>query len=130
MCGRWFRHLGAHIVKGHGATAREYKEDYGFPLSMPLICDEMREVKREKALAVVDQSYKRNFFTKKAVAVRFKKGHSGYRRMSEFEKKKVVERINSVNGRKRTPGACPVCRAIVKHVESHLFNKHGLLKVK
>ena len=59
----------------------------------------------------------------------FKKGRSGIRRISKIEKENIIKRINKVNSQNKVFKNCPVCNIKYKHLESHLYNKHKLLRV-
>ena len=126
ICGGNFPHLGSHIYHMHGVTAREYKMEYGLPYKMALISKEIYDKKvdrfeedREKYLKNLTREFS------------FEKGRDGNRRISEYERRTVEQRIKDVNERKRSIGyePCPVCNMKFKHLESHLFNAHGFIKV-
>jgi len=38
ICGRWLKALGTHLIKAHGTTAVQYKEEFSLPKRFPLIC--------------------------------------------------------------------------------------------
>jgi hypothetical protein len=126
ICGKVFQHLGSHLFHGHGVTAREYKEEYGLPYNMALISDEVYR-KKSEAFNERREEYLKNL-TKSGKKYQFKKGADGHRRISEYEKKRYVARILDVNKRKKKMEACLVCKMTFNHMESHLYNKHGLLK--
>jgi hypothetical protein len=119
--------LGSHIYHKHGYTAREYKEEYELPYKMPLISDTVRE-KKQVAFNLHRKKYLKNLAVG-GKEYQFKKGQSGYRRISEYEMKKVVARIKNVNATNKAE-KCPVCHMEYDKLPSHLFNKHGLLRVK
>ena len=125
-CGKQFKHLGSHIFHKHNMLAREYKSKYELPYIMGLVTEEISEKQRK--------ANKRNkshqWMVKKSKKYRFKKGHPGQRRISEHERKVIFERILRVNKSYKIPRSCPVCRMKFNHLESHLFQKHGLIKVR
>lgn len=128
ICGRSYHHLGSHIWHGHQITAREYKEEFELPYKMALISEEVYEKKRER-FEEDREKYLRNL-AKHGKKFQFKKGHSGLRRISQHERQIILERILKVNKTKGRLEQCPVCRMRYRHLESHLYNKHGMLKLK
>jgi len=127
ICGKNFKHLGSHIFHQHGLTAREYKMEYGLPYKMGLISVEIYEKKsarfeedREKYLGNIRAGGEKN---------QFKKGHANFgMRTSEWDRKRQIKQIEAINeGRKSKMEPCPVCKMTFRSVESHLYNKHGLL---
>lgn len=126
ICGKYWNHLGSHLWHKHQVLARDYKEEFGLPFKMSLISQEVYE-KKSEAFNKHRKKYLNNLL-KSGKKYRFKKGQSGVRRISEYEKKKVLARILDVNKRKEKLESCPVCRMKFNHVESHLFNKHKLLR--
>lgn len=125
ICGKSFRHLGSHLWHGHHVLAREYKEEFGLPYKMSLITDEIKEKKRDATVNMVP-TFKKNF--KNSKQFQFKKGQTGQRRVSQREREVVLERIKEVN-KKRKPEHCPVCNIIFDNVDSHMANKHKLLRI-
>lgn len=126
LCGKNCAHLGSHIYHKHGISAREYKEEFELPYQMSLISVEIRE----KKIARFDEGrekYLKNLTRQHS----FEKGRDGNRRISGYERKTVEARIKEVNARKSSKGyePCPVCAMKFKHLESHLFNAHGFIKV-
>lgn len=103
--------------------ARDYKAKFELPYRDALITDEIKEKKHRKAMKI--KIWEKNFVG--AEKYQFKKGHSGYRRISREERKRYLARIEEVNQRHQSFRPCPVCRIKYKHMESHLFNKHGLI---
>ena len=126
ICGRSFKHLGSHLWHGHHVLAREYKEEFGLPYNMSLITDEIKEKKSDATLHW-KETFKENF--KNSKKYQFKKGKPGIRRISQHERETILARINEVN-KKRKPEPCPVCKMIYPNVDSHLANKHKLLRIK
>lgn len=127
ICGKSFHHLGSHIFHGHGITAREYKEEFELPYKMALISDQVYQ-KKKNAFEERREFYLENF-KKSGKKYQFKKGQTGQRRISQHERDVNLKRILEVN-KKRKPEKCPVCRMIFDNVDSHLANKHKLLKIK
>lgn len=127
ICGKSYDHLGSHIFHFHGITAREYKEEFELPYKMALISDKVYQKKKE-AFEERREEYLENLL-KSGKKHRFKKGHTGQRRISQHERDVNLKRILEVN-KKRKPEKCPVCRMIFDNVDSHLANKHKLLKIK
>lgn len=127
MCGKQYHHLGSHIWHAHKILAREYKEEFELPFKMSLISNQVYEKKRE-AFEDKREMYLANL-AKGGKKHQFKKGHSGVRRISQYERKALMERILKVNKSKEKLAQCPMCRMKFNHIESHLFNKHKLLKV-
>jgi hypothetical protein len=127
LCGKRYHHLGSHIWHGHHITAREYKEEFELPFKMALISDTIYEKKR-LAFEEHREMYLKNL-TKSGKKYQFKKGHSGVRRISQHERKVIMERILKVNKSKSRLEQCPVCRMKFNHLQSHLFNKHKMIQV-
>lgn len=127
ICNKSFHHLGSHIFHGHGITAREYKTEFELPYKMALISDEIWK-KKHDAFEKDREKYLVNL-KKEGKKYQFKKGHTGQRRISQHEREVNLKRILSVN-KNRRPEKCPVCKMIFDNVDSHLANKHKLLKIK
>jgi len=127
ICGKEFKHLGSHIWHGHKILAKEYKEEFGLPYNMALISDEIK-LKKQDAFEQDRERYVANL-KKAGKKYQFVKGQSGQHRTSEHERKAVLERIENYNAR-RKPEQCPVCKMIFDHLDSHLANKHKLLRIK
>ena len=127
ICGKSFHHLGSHIFHFHGITAREYKTEYELPFKMALISNEVY-LKKKEAFEKDSEKYLKNL-KKHGKKYQFKKGHTGQRRISQHEREVNLKRILEVN-KKRKPEKCPVCRMIFDNLDSHLANKHKLLKIK
>lgn len=128
ICNRRFHHLGSHIAHGHKMLAREYKEEFELPFKMALISDRIK-IKKRIAFDEDREKYLGNL-RKSGKRYQFKKGQSGLRRISQHERDVNIKRILAVNKKKKKPELCEVCRMRFNHVESHLYNKHRLLKVK
>ena len=127
MCKRFYDHLGSHIFHFHGITAREYKTEYELPFKMALISNEVY-LKKKEAFEKDSEKYLKNL-KKHGKKYQFKKGCTGQRRISQHERDVNLKRILEVN-KKRKPEKCPVCKMIFDNVDSHLANKHKLLKIK
>jgi len=128
ICKKRYSHLGSHIWHGHKILAREYKEEFELPFKMSLISDTIYEKKRA-AFELDRERYLKNL-TKSGKKYQFKKGHSGLRRVSQHERKILIERILKVNKSKGRLEQCAVCRMKFNHLESHLYNAHRLISVK
>ena len=127
ICGKRFNHLGSHIWHKHKILAIEYKEEFELPYKWGLISEEIKQKKRLKANW--RKTWKKNF--KNSKNYQFKKGQSRFPRISQTQRQEQIKRILSVNTRKKSKlEQCPVCKMKFNHLESHLFNAHGLLKVK
>ena len=131
ICGRYYRHLGSHLWHGHRILSKEYKEQFELPYNMALITDEIKEKKRRKAY-LWQKTWKKNFKNSKKYQIGKPQSgiHSGTHRTSQWERRIIIERIKKVNQRKKKLSQCPVCKMKYYYIESHLFNKHRLLKVK
>ena len=127
MCGRRFKHLGSHLWHGHQVLAREYKEEFGLPYNTALISNEIK-AKKQVAFEEYREKYVKNLI-RAGKKYQFRKGHTGLRRISEQERVTIVKRIKEVNKRKKVLQPCPVCKIQFNHLESHLYNKHKLIKV-
>jgi hypothetical protein len=127
ICKKQFKHLGSHIWHKHKILAKEYKEEFELPYNWGLISDEIKEKKSEKAKWL--KTWIKNF--KDSKKYQFKKGKTGQRRVSQTERKIFIKRILDLNKKKKSKmESCPVCKMKFYHIESHLYNKHGLLKIK
>lgn len=124
ICGKNFNHLGSHIWHKHKITAREYKQEFGLPYNISLISRQIYD-KKVDAFNENRDKYLSNIL--KDNGFRFKKGKDGSRRISDLERKRFIERINEVN-RKKKPEKCPVCNMVFNHLDSHLYNKHRLIR--
>ena len=124
LCGKQFNHLGSHIWHAHKVLARDYKAEFGLPYNMALTTPEIRE--KQQASSLEYKTYERNF--KGSKKFYFKKGKDGHRRISEHERKILIERIKNVNKNMHAE-KCPVCKMEFKNLASHLFMKHNLLRI-
>jgi len=50
ICGRWYRSLGSHVVKAHGWSADDYREEFGLNRGQELCIPELSEVFRQNAI--------------------------------------------------------------------------------
>jgi hypothetical protein len=126
ICGKKYRHLGSHIWHKHKILAREYKEKFGLPYDEALISEDIK-IKKQIAFEKDREKYLKNL--EGSEKYQFKKGRSGHRRVSEKERQVIIERIKIVNKNKK-PEKCPICNLIYENLDSHLFMKHGFLKIK
>lgn len=127
ICGKLFNHLGSHIWHKHKVLTREYKTEFGLPYKMTLITSEIKQ-KKQDAFEENRDVYVANL-KKAGKKYQFVKGRTGQRRISEHERKTTLERIENYNANQR-PEKCPVCNMIFEHLDSHLANKHKLLRIK
>ncbi|MCK4454464.1 hypothetical protein KAU51_03980 [Candidatus Parcubacteria bacterium] len=126
LCGKECRHLGSHVWHAHGMLAIEYKEEFGLDHSFSLIDDDIREKLSEANLRNSKQNRKNLVVGGKKH--RFKKGREnagGY--LSTQRKRRIYENLAKMNKRKKE--RCPVCNMIFDKLDSHLYNKHKLLRV-
>lgn len=127
LCGKKCEHLGSHISKAHKTTAKEYKEEFGLPYNMSLISLKVLKKKQEK-FEEDREKYLKNL-SLHGSKFHFKKGKTGKRRISERERREFIARIAKVN-KEREPEVCPCCNMEFKNLDSHLYNKHNLLRIK
>lgn len=126
ICNKEWKHLGSHL-KVHNITTRAYKEKFGLPYRLSLTSQEVL-IKKQKAQK---KWLKLNGvkFAKAGKKHRFKKGQTNHgRHRSQKEKEQAIENIKKENTKREKLEICPVCNMQYKHLESHLYNKHGLLK--
>jgi len=127
ICGKKYRHLGSHLWHGHGILAKDYKEKFGLPYQEALITENIYW-KKKNHFEKHRRKYLNNFL-KAGNVHRFRKGDKFPRRISEAERKRVLKRILDENKKRKKSVACVVCRIKYLHIESHLYNKHRLIKV-
>jgi len=127
-CFKDYKHLGSHLWHRHQILAREYKEEFGLPYNYALINREIKEKKRIKFFANPKRSLEN--LRKDGKKYQFKRRHNGHRRISEKERRIIIARIKKVVRRHKNFVSCPVCKVKYRHLESHLYNKHRLTKVK
>jgi hypothetical protein len=127
-CNRYYKHLGSHIWHRHKMLARDYKTKFGLPWKMGLVTPDIAH--KQSVANRKHKAIRRRNFLKGGVRNRFKKGHTGQRRISEHERINIMKRILDVNKRKKKLQRCPVCRMQFNHMESHLYQKHKLINVR
>lgn len=123
ICGERFLYLGSHVWHKHHLKSKKYKEMYGLPHNLKLISEEVTQKKKE-AYNKDREKYLKNLSDK----YRFTKGfnrHKGFY-YSKMEKENNINAILS----KKLKGVCPICKTSFEHLQSHLYNKHGLIVVK
>lgn len=121
ICGKDCLYLGSHVFHAHKLIAKSYKELYRLPHKLMLISPEVRE-KKQKAFNRDREKYLSNLSTDNS----FKKGSKGRFKTytSDFERKNKIKNILC----RKIKGICPICKTSFEHLNSHLFNKHGLIK--
>lgn len=124
LCNLEFEHLGSHIFHGHQMTARAYKTKFGLDYKMALISDAVKKKKqiafeRTRDIAISN-------LTKNGKKYRFKPGHTNLQRISQQTKTRLAKQSKEVQEKQH--GLCPVCNIGYDHVDSHLYNAHGLKK--
>jgi hypothetical protein len=124
ICHEQFLYLGSHVWHKHKLKSQKYKEMFGLPHKFMLISDSVRD-KKSKRFNERREYYMKNI---EGTEHRFAKGSQKTRYRSKAEMKKVTERINNVNTNLKLE-CCPVCNQHYEHLDSHLFNKHKLLRV-
>lgn len=129
ICNEKFEHLGSHIYHAHGIKANDYKAKFGLAKGLSLISETVEKKKKEK-FNEDREKYLKNITGANSLKHRFKKGSVGKKRyFARRERERVKERIQDENKNKK-PELCPVCNIKFKHLDSHLFNKHKLIRVK
>lgn len=48
ICGRTLRHLGAHLFMKHGMTSRQYKQELGVHLKIPLTDPDVEQLQKRR----------------------------------------------------------------------------------
>ena len=125
VCRKRFHHLGSHIWHKHKMLARDYKTEFELPYKMGLVSEQVRHKQR-----IAENKWKgHKNFKKGGKKYQFKKGHTGQRRISDFERAKILKQIINVNREHKKLKQCPVCRMQYNHVESHLYQVHKLVSV-
>lgn len=125
VCGGEFKHLGSHLWHKHHFKADEYKSMYGLPHNLSLISDEV-EAKKQYKFNLNREKYIANLHSEKSIKHRFKKGKKQERKyFARRERERITERLN-----KDMHGVCAVCNQYFDHLDSHLYNKHKLIRVK
>ena len=129
VCKKDFLHLGSHIWHKHKMLARDYKSRFSLPYKMGLISEQVKVKQRKANLKYRDQN--RENLTSVGKKFRFKKGRTGQRRISIYERRRFVKQILAINKqRKKVVKTCPVCRIKFNNVHSHLYRAHKLISVR
>ena len=97
---------------------------FGLPYNEALISMEIY-LKKKEAFEKRKAYYLKNL--KKGKKYLFKKGRGKSRRISESERKRLIKRIKEIN-KNRKLELCPICKLKYYNLDSHLFNKHKLLR--
>ncbi len=126
ICGKEFEHLGSHVWHKHKIKAKEYKKMFELPYNEALISTDIY-LKKKEAWEERKNHYLKNL--KKGKKHQFKKDRNGQRRISKSERKRFIKRIKGVN-KNRKLELCPICKVKYYNLDSHLFNKHNLLRIK
>lgn len=125
ICNKIFKHLGSHVWHKHKVLSRDYKMEFGLDIKTALVTEDIKEKQKEHSRKW--KTYVGNF--KGSKKYQFKPGaryKSQY--ISPQQRKRIL--INLVKMNKKKKEHCPVCNIIFDAVDSHLFNKHKLLRVK
>ena len=128
LCGKEFVHLGSHIWHKHKMLARHYKSKFGLPYKLGLVSEQVMQKQRKANLKHKEQNKKN--LTMSGKKYRFRKGHTGQRRISEYERRRILKRILDVNKSYAKLEQCPVCKMKYKHLASHMYQVHCLISVK
>jgi hypothetical protein len=128
ICGKNFAHLGSHIWHKHKILAKEYKEEFGLPYNFALISKTVY-IKKSEAFQERKEEFLNNLI-KGGKKHRFFKGQvmpkNQYRSKTAIENS--LKNLNTMNNNKWEN--CPVCNIKYKHLDSHLYNKHKLIRIK
>jgi hypothetical protein len=117
-------YLGSHL-RQHKISAKEYKETFGLPFTMPLTDPDLEKTQRE--MNEKNEGHKN--LLKHGTKYRFKKGHhkNKTRRISAWTQEEMNERIQKQNEKiKQTTIQCPLCASIKKNIISHCYEAHGI----
>jgi len=126
ICGKSFHHLGSHLWHKHKIRAKEYKARFGLPYNFALISPKVYR-KKVRAFNEHREKYLKNLENSKNF--RFQKGKvpkNRYRSAKEVEH--YLSTCKKMNKRKLEQ--CPVCGMKFYHLDSHLYNKHKLIRIK
>jgi len=125
ICGKEFRNLGGHLWQSHDISAKEYKEFFSLPYSLPLISDETKQKKSEANKRKKMWKY----LIKYGKKYRFQRGKvNPNRRISYYQRKNEIEKMKKYHEKlKKEWRICHVCGMRFHHLENHLFRKHGLV---
>ena len=127
ICNKEYKHLGSHIWHGHHIKAKEYKKTFGLDYNFPLISEEIK-IKKQQAFEEDREKYLANITGEKSKKYQFKKGEQKRKYFSRQSDEKARQILVEIN--KTASGLCEICKMNYEHLQSHLFNKHGLIKVK
>jgi len=125
ICKNRYEHLGSHLWHKHHIKSREYKRLFNLDYNYPLISEKVR-VKKQVAFNKDREKYLKNLDTDK---FRFKKRIQNRKYFSRQSLIKAVKTLEQEN-KSRKKETCPVCNLKYLHLDSHLFNKHKLLRAK
>jgi hypothetical protein len=128
VCGKKFNHLGSHLWHKHKILAKDYKEEFGLPHNFALISQAVFKKKSDAFYRRKDEflaNLKRG-----GTKHRFFKGQTmpknQYRSQTAIENNlKNLKKMHEFQWEN-----CPVCNIKYKHLDSHLYNKHKLVRVK
>ncbi len=125
ICNKLFKHLGSHLWHKHKVLSKDYKMEFGLDINTALVTSDISDKQKEHSRKW--KTYEGNF--KGSKKYQFKPGaryKSQY--ISPITRKRML--INLVKMNKKKKEHCLVCNIIFSAVDSHLFNKHKLLRVK
>lgn len=125
ICGKNFKHLGSHVAKAHKMTAKEYKMEFGLDIKHSLITEEIKR-KKQEAWQEGREKYLANL--EKGKKYRFKKGQVARHYYSQESLERAIENLEKIRSREAIN--CPFCNLKTHHLESHIFNAHGYIKVR
>ena len=127
ICHKNYKHLGSHLWHKHKVLAKDYKMEFGLPISLGLVSQEIRIKQQEANKRHYDKVVGQNLLTH--TKHRFKAGIRTGKRpyISPLSMKKNIKQIVKFN-RSLKLRPCPVCHLKTKHLASHLYNKHKLIQ--
>ena len=129
ICDKTYEHLGSHVYHAHGIKANEYKEKYGMAHNLSLISPTV-EGKKKARYEEHREKYLSNLYTHRALKNRYKVGdRSPNKYIGRRTRERNIVEIQKHN-KNRTLENCPVCNKKYLALDSHLYNKHQLLRVK
>ena len=126
ICLKQFEHLGSHIWHRHKIESREYKQKFGLDYNLPLISEKVR-IKKQIAFDKDREKYLKNLSG--GNRFRFKKKKQKRKYFSKQSIENVTKRINESNITRKKE-LCPICNLKYNFLDSHLYNKHKLVRVK
>jgi len=128
ICKRKFHHLGSHLWHKHQVLAKDYKEEFGLPHNFALISQQVFQKKsdifqqrKDEFLANLKKGGTKHYFVKGE-----KRPKNQYRSKKSIEQS--LKNLKTMNKNKWEH--CPVCNVKYKNLDSHLYNKHKLIRVK